>query len=117
MRTTTTASTNGPLMFLRSGDYDGLFSMFHSSLIGKNFNFACLDDPEVDELLERGRQESVPEVRRGIYVEAEQMLADKAAAAPLVDEYSVWAGQATVQGLAFNGFTYPVLSDLQIQSS
>ena len=64
-----------------------------------------------------GVRRSDPEVRREIYLEAEQMLADIAAAAPLVDEYSVWAGQASVQGLAFNGFTYPVLSDLQVQSS
>lgn len=100
--------THGPLMFLRSGDYDGLYSMFHSSLIGSNFNFAGLDDPEVDEALERGRTETDPANRRALYLELSQKLADMAVAAPLVDEYSVWAGQARVQGLQFNGYTYPL---------
>lgn len=108
-------ATNGPLMFLRSGDYDGLFSMFHSSVIGKNFGFACLDDPDMDALLEKGRAETDPDARRDIYLEAEQKLADMGAAAPLVDEYSVWGGEASIQGLAFNGFTYPVFGDMSIQ--
>lgn len=109
-------ATNGPLMFLRSGDYDGLFSMFHSSMIGTNFNFAGVNVPEIDEILERGRQESDPATRRETYLDAEHMLADMAAAAPVVDEYSVWAGQSAVQGLKFNGYTYPVFSDVSIQS-
>lgn len=108
-------ATNGPLMFLRSGDYDGLFSMFHSSMIGANFGFACLSSPDVDALLEEGRQTADPVARREVYLRAEQELAEMAAAAPLVDEFSVWASQAAVQGLKFNGFTYPVLSDLTIQ--
>lgn len=106
--------THGPLMFLRSGDYDGLFSMFHSSLIGKNFNFACLNDPEIDAALQQGRSEADPERRRTLYLEVELKLAELGAAAPLVDEYSVWVNQAAVQGLKFNGFTYPVLGDVSI---
>ncbi len=109
-------ATNGPLMFLRSGDYDGLYAMFHSSLIGKNFNFACLNDPDVDALLEQGRAETDAAKRREIYLEVEQKLADIAAAAPLVDEYAVWAGKKEVQGLQFNGYTYPVFGDVSIQS-
>ena len=108
--------THGPLMFLRSGDYDGLYSMFHSSLIGKNFNFACLRDPEVDGLLEQGRTETDANARREIYLKAEQKLADIGAAAPLIDEYAVWAGKSAVQGLQFNGFTYPVFGDVWMQS-
>jgi peptide/nickel transport system substrate-binding protein len=105
-------ATHGPLMFLRSGDYDGLYALFHSSLIGNNFNFACLSDPEVDAMLEQGRAETDPAARRQLYLDLELKLADMAVAAPLVDEYSVWAGVASVQGLQFNGFTYPVFSDV-----
>ncbi|HMM42790.1 MAG TPA: ABC transporter substrate-binding protein, partial [Thermomicrobiales bacterium] len=109
-------ATNGPLMFLRSGDYDGLYAMFHSSLIGKNFNFACLNDPDIDALLEQGRAETDAAKRRDIYLEVEQKLADMAAAAPLVDEYAVWAGKQEVPGLQCNGYTYPVFGDVSVQS-
>jgi peptide/nickel transport system substrate-binding protein len=107
--------THGPLMFLRSGDYDGLYSMFHSSLIGQNFNFAGLNDPDIDAELERGRTETDPAARRELYLALCQRLADMAVAAPLVDEYSVWAGAANVQGLLFNGYTYPIFGDIWIR--
>lgn len=107
--------THGPLMFLRAGDYDGLYSLFHSSLIGSNFNFAGLDDPEVDEMLERGRSETDPAARRALYLELCQKLADMAVAAPMVDEYSVWASAANVQGLRFNGYTYPLFDDIWLE--
>lgn len=106
--------THGPLMFLRAGDYDGLFSMFHSSLIGKNFNFACLNDSEIDAALQEGRSETDPEARRALYLDIEQRLADMGAAAPLIDEYAVWVNQSNVQGLRFNGFTYPVFGDVSV---
>lgn len=109
-------ATHGPLMFLRAGDYDGLYSMFHSSLIGQNFNFAGLDDPEIDEMLERGRTETDPASRRELYLELSQRLADMAVAAPLVDEYSVWAGASSVQGLRFNGYTYPLFGDIWMRA-
>jgi hypothetical protein len=37
-----------------------------------------------------------------------------AVAAPLIDEYSVWAGKSSVQGLTFDGFTYPLWSDVAV---
>ncbi len=109
-------ATNGPLMFLRSGDYDGLYAMFHSSLIGKNFNFAGLADPEIDAMLEQGRTETDQAARRALYLEICQKLADMAIAAPLVDEYAVWAGKKEVQGLMFNGYTYPQFGMVSVQS-
>ena len=109
-------ATNGPLMFLRSGDYDGLFAMFHSSLIGKNFNFACISDPDIDAMLEQGRAESDLTARRALYLEICQKLADMAVAAPLVDEYAVWVGKKEIQGLIFNGYTYPQFGMVSIQS-
>lgn len=108
--------THGPLMFLRAGDYDGLYSLFHSSLIGGNFNFSCINDPDIDAMLEQGRSETDAAARRELYLELELQLAELAVGAPLVDEYTVWAGAADVQGLEFNGYTYPVFSDVWIRS-
>jgi peptide/nickel transport system substrate-binding protein len=108
-------ATNGPIMFLRSGDLDGLYALFHSSNIGGNFNWSLLRDPEVDELLERGRELRDPQQRRALYLELEKKLLDMAVSVPLVDELSVWVMRANVNGLKFNGFTYPVVADVWIR--
>lgn len=105
-------ATNGPVMFLRSGDYDGLFSLFHSSNVGGNFNWSCVEDPELDAMLEEGRQEMDPEARRELYVTIQQKLLEMAASVPLVDELSVWAVRSDFSGLQFNGFTYPVITEM-----
>jgi len=104
--------TNAPVMFLRAGDWDGLYSLFHSSVIGANFNFSCYSNPKVDALLEQGRQERDATARRQIYLTLQRLLLEEAVSVPLVDERSVWAMRNTVQGLKFNVFAYPVLSDL-----
>jgi peptide/nickel transport system substrate-binding protein len=107
--------TNGPIVFLRVGDWDGLYSLFHSSVIGSNFNFSCYSDSQIDTLLEQGRQEGDAEKRRQIYLTLERRLLEEAVSVPLVDEWSVWAVRQTVKGLKFNVFAYPVLSDLFIE--
>ena len=99
-------------MFLRAGDWDGLYSLFHSSVIGANFNFSCYSNPKVDALLDQGRQERDATARRQIYLTLQKLLLEEAVSVPLVDERSVWAVRNTVQGLKFNVFAYPVLSDL-----
>ena len=67
---------------------------------------------DIDAMLEQGRIETDPAARRELYLELCQILADMAVAAPLVDEYSVWAGASNVQGLQFNGYTYPIFGDI-----
>jgi peptide/nickel transport system substrate-binding protein len=106
--------TNGPILFLRAGDWDGLYSLFHSSVVGSNFNFSCYSNPKVDELLERGRQEGDVDKRKQIYLTLEKVLLEDAVSVPLVDEWSVWAVRSTVKGLKFNAFAYPVLSELSV---
>ena len=69
---------------------------------------------EIDSLLEQGRVEGDPDKRRAIYLELEQKLMEEALSAPLVDEFSVWATQANVDGLMFNGFTYPIITEVQM---
>jgi peptide/nickel transport system substrate-binding protein len=107
--------TNGPILFLRAGDWDGLYSLFHSSVVGSNFNFSCYRNPKVDELLEMGRQEGDVEKRKQIYLTLEKLLLEQAVSVPLIDEWSVWALRHTAKGLKFNAFAYPVLSDLSVE--
>lgn len=107
-------ATNAIPLFLRSGDLDGLFALYHSSNIGTNFNFSCYKNAEVDKLLEQGKAESDPDKRRQIYLQAEQKIMEDAAVLPMVDELSVWAFKSTTSGLIFTGYTYPVFSDVSV---
>ena len=104
-------ATHGPVMFLRSTDPDGLFALFHSSLVGANFNWSCVKDAKLDKLLDDGRRESDPAKRRAIYLQIEKHALDEAITVPLVDELSVWAFRANVQGVKYNFNAYPVFSD------
>src|SRR2546426_664825 len=108
-------ATHGPVMFLRATDPDGLYALFHSSLVGGNFNWSCVKNAKLDQLLEQGRREFDPAKRRAIYLTIEQMALDEALTVPLVDELSVWAFRAAVRGVKYNFATYPVLSDAAIR--
>ena len=108
-------ATHGPVMFLRSIDPDGLWSLFHSSQVGANFNWSCVKNAKLDGLLADGRRESDPARRRAIYLAAEKLALDEALTVPLVDELAVWAFRATVQGVKYNFNAYPVLSDATIR--
>ncbi len=107
-------ANNAVPLFLRSGDWDGMFSLFHSSTIGTNFNFSCYSNPEVDKLLADGKAQTDPEKRQQIYLEASKKVMDDAVFLPLVDELSVWSYKTTVSGLVYNGYTYPLFSDVSI---
>jgi peptide/nickel transport system substrate-binding protein len=108
-------ATHGPVMFLRSIDPDGLYALFHSSLVGSNFNWSCVKNARLDELLEQGRRESDPAKRRAIYLAIEKLALDEALTVPLVDDLSVWAFRANVQGTKYNFNAYPVLSDVTLR--
>jgi peptide/nickel transport system substrate-binding protein len=108
-------ATHGPVMFLRASDPDGLYALFHSSLVGGNFNWSCVNNPKLDQLLADGRRESDPAKRRAIYLAIEKLALDEALTVPLVDELSVWAFRAGVVGVKYNFNAYPVLSDVSIR--
>jgi peptide/nickel transport system substrate-binding protein len=108
-------ATHGPVMFLRSIDPDGLFSLFHSSMVGGNFNWSCVKNAKLDQLLEQGRREFDPAKRRAIYVAIEKLAIEDALTVPLHDDLSVWAYRANVQGAKYNFNAYPVLSDVTIR--
>src|SRR2546430_711170 len=104
-------ATHGPVMFLRATDPDRLYALFHSSLVGQNFNWSCVKNGKLDQLLEQGRRESDPVKRRAVYLQIEKLALDEALTVPLVDELAVWAFRANVQGVKYNFNAYPVLSD------
>jgi peptide/nickel transport system substrate-binding protein len=108
-------ATNGTTLFLRSGELDALYALFHSSNVGANFNWSCLKDPEVDKLLEQGRQEADPAKRKQMYLQLEQKLMDMAVVVPLVDQLSVFAMRSNVSGLKFTGNSYPLLTDVSMK--
>jgi len=62
---------------LADGD-NGLYSLFHSSVKGTPPNAIRYGTPAVDDLLNRGRQESDPEVRQAIYKELQEVLIEEA---------------------------------------
>ncbi len=107
-------ATNGPVMFLRAVDWDGLFAVFGSQNVGGNFNWSCYSNAEVDRLIAEGRAVFDPSKRRTIYARLETILMNDAVAVPLVDELSVWVIRNTVRGTLYNFSTYPVLGDVSI---
>ncbi len=108
-------STNGMTLFLRSGELDALYALYHSSNVGANFNWSCLKDPEVDKLLVQGRQEADPAKRKQVYLQLEQKLMDMAVVVPLVDQLSVFAMRPNVSGLKFTGNSYPLITDVSMK--
>ena len=107
-------ATNGPVMFLRSVDWDGLYALFDSANVHGNFNWSCYANPEVDKLIDAGKAVFDPAERRTIYLKIEKILVDQAVTVPLIDEYSVWVMRGTVTGTTYNYSAYPVLSDVSI---
>jgi peptide/nickel transport system substrate-binding protein len=102
-------------MFLRATDPDGLFALFHTSLVGGNFNWSCVKNAKLDGLLEQGRRESDQARRRAIYLSIAQLALDEALTVPLVDELSVWAFRSGVQAVKFNFNAYPILGDATLR--
>ncbi len=107
-------ATNGPVMFLRSTDWDGLFALFGSANVHSNFNWACYSNPEVDRLITEGKAEFDPAKRRVIYLRIEKILVDQAVTVPLVDEFSVWVMRGNVKGTTYNYSAYPILTDVYL---
>ena len=105
-------ANNGMELFLRSGELDVLDAAFDSANVGGNFNWSCLKDPEIDSMLQQGRQQTDANKRTQLYLQIEQKLMDQAAVVPLVDQLSVFAMRPGVSGLKFTGNTYPLFTDV-----
>ncbi|HYW88019.1 MAG TPA: ABC transporter substrate-binding protein, partial [Chloroflexota bacterium] len=108
-------AANGMTLFLRSGELDALYALYHSSNVGGNFNWSCIKDAEVDKALEQGRQEPDAAKRKQVYLQLEQKLMEMAVGVPLVDQLSVFAMKPNVSGLKFTGNSYPLLTDVAMK--
>ena len=108
-------ATNGPELFLRDPDMNGMNALFNSANIGGNFNFSCYANPEIDRLLAAGRETYDPAKRRAAYLSVERIVLDQAVAVPLFDELAVYVARSTVVGTKYNYSAYPVLSDVSLQ--
>jgi peptide/nickel transport system substrate-binding protein len=108
-------TTNGPELFLRDPDMNGLYALFDSANIGGNFNFSCYANPEVDRLLAAGRTTYDPAKRRAAYLGVMRIVLDQAVAIPLFDELAVYVARSTVHGTKYNYSAYPVLSDVSLE--
>jgi peptide/nickel transport system substrate-binding protein len=108
-------ANNGMELFLRGGELDVMFAAFGSMNVGGNFNWACVKDPAIDDLLNQGRQQTDASKRTSIYLQLEQKLMDQAMVVPLVDQLSVFALRPNVSGLKFSGNSYPLITDVTIK--
>jgi len=72
-----------------TADY-GLFPLFHSSNFGSGGNRHFLYDPEIDRLLDLGRQELDPAASNEIYTQAQHLVRDSAQA------IYIWQGEDLV---------------------
>jgi peptide/nickel transport system substrate-binding protein len=107
-------ATNGPVMFLRSTDWDGMYALFSSANVHSNFNWSCYSNPEVDKLIAEGKAEFDLAKRRAIYLRIEKILVDQAVSVPLVDQFSVWAMRDSVKGTNYNYSAYPIFTDVYL---
>ena len=108
-------ATNGPVLFLRSIDWDNvMYGLFSSATVHSNFNWSCYSNPEVDKLITDGKAEFDPAKRRAIYLRIEKILIDQAITVPLVDELSVWVMRGNVKGTTYNYSAYPILTDVYL---
>lgn len=76
------------LSFVPGPDPDQ-YNLWHSSAIDGGFNDWCYKNPDVDKLLEQGRRESEPAIRKAIYFKVQEVLAADVAAIWLYHPYTL----------------------------
>lgn len=98
-----------------TGDPDqSLWPLFHSSMMGDQGNRVFYDNPEVDLLLESGRQESDEEVRSDIYEEVQEILVEDAPMIYMNQGISMNAYRNEVEGLYIDDYIKPDFRDVTL---
>ena len=98
-----------------TGDPDqSLWPLFHSNMAGAQGNRTFYDNPEVDELLEAGRQESDEEERSEIYEEAQEILVEDAPMIYMRQALSMNAHRQEVEGLYISDYNKPDFRDVTL---
>ena len=84
-----------------TGDPDyGLYPLYHSDNIGGGDNRTFTDDPRVDELLEKGRQETDTILRMEIYAELQELLMEILPIIPLWQSAELHATRNNIHGFS-----------------
>jgi peptide/nickel transport system substrate-binding protein len=94
-----------------------LFNMFYSTEAngGGQFNRTKVEDPTVDDLIDRGRTATDPAERAEIYAELQTYVMDNAFILPLWDNSWITLAAPTVQGLAFDLEARPQLYNVWVE--
>ncbi len=98
-----------------TGDPDqSLWPLFHSSMMGVQGNRTFYDNPKVDELLEKGRQETDEETRAVIYEEAQEILVEDAPMIYMRQAISNNAYRKEIEGLYISDYNKPDFRNVTI---
>lgn len=90
-----------------TGDADyNQFNLFHSSSIGPTGNISFYNNPKVDELMEKARQESDPDARNALYAELQQIELDEVPVIPIRSLTHLAAVSNDVKGFWMNPVGY-----------
>lgn len=96
-----------------SGDPDIMYTTFHSSNIpgpGKMaWGWSYYNDPELDDLIERGAATTSNDERIEIYQRAQELVMEKALILPLYTVTQILAFPVSIQGVRFEGHNYHAL--------
>jgi peptide/nickel transport system substrate-binding protein len=94
-----------------------LFNMFYSSEAngGGQFNRTKVEDPALDELIDRGRTATDPAERAEVYAELQTYVMDNALILPLWDNSWITLAAPTVQGLVFDLEARPLLYNVWVE--
>ncbi|GAB3066255.1 glutathione ABC transporter substrate-binding protein [Salinicoccus sesuvii] len=100
-----------------TGDPDqGLWPLYHSSMIGSQGNRFFFENDELDGLLEAGRQESDIEAREQIYQEAQRMLIEEAPSIFMRQAESTNAYRDEVEGLTIDRYNKPDFRNVTLRN-
>ena len=86
---------------ISSTEADILYQMFHSSQIG-GFNYAYVNNPELDAILERTRSEIDPDARQQAVNEAQQYIVEQAYFLPFYAPVNFFVLNGRVKDYTFN---------------
>lgn len=94
-----------------TGDADFLYQLAHSSMIGTSNNATHVQDPALDEALERGRLSSDLDDRVAAYTDACQIIQDNAYWVPLYTFAAPCAADKDLKGVTADGLYSYFVSD------
>ena len=97
-----------------AAEADILYQMFHSSQIG-GFNYAHVNDPELDEILERSRTETELQARQQALNEAQLEVVKKAYSLPIYTPLRLYVINPQVNGYSYDPYNDLILANARFE--